>query len=310
MELLIKTLKAMGEPTRLRILAVLSHFELTVTELVFILQQSQPRISRHLKLLVDAGLLKRYQEGSWVFHRLNDQNTQTLKLCELIDQHDPILLEDKTKLEAIKQRNAELAQTYFREQAKDWDTIRQLIGSDESIEQSMLDSVNKNEIDFMADLGTGTGRILEIFAPKLKNGVGFDLNHAMLNVARANLEKSKINHCQVRQSDIRALPLESTSVDLVTLHQVLHYLHNPIAVIQEAARILKPNGEILIVDYAKHQHEFLRSEHAHRRLGFSNSEVKFWCENNDLDVKGCKTVSRNNAEQGLNVMLWHLVKLP
>lgn len=320
MNSLIKALKAAGEPTRLRLFAALSQCELTVTELVFLLEQSQPRISRHLKIMVDAGLLQRYQEGSWVFHRINDQNSpqtiarvqaqaqaQAQALGKLIDYSNPILQADKNKIEAIKQNNAQRAADYFKAQAKDWDTIRQLIGSGEQIEQSMLDCAQHN-IASLVDLGTGTGRILEIFASRINNGVGFDTSHAMLNLARANLERHALPHCQARQSDIRSLPTASHSVDLVTVHQVLHYIDNPIAVIQEITRILKIGGEALIVDFAKHQHEFLRTEHAHRRLGFAHSEIKFWCAHNGLELVAYKKVSQNNAQAGLEVILWHLVK--
>ncbi len=311
MHSLIKALKAAGEPTRLRILAALSQFELTVTELVYLLDQSQPRVSRHLKLLVDAQLLERYQEGSWVFHRLSDQESEqglVQKLVGLINHSDPELVKDKARLEAIKQRNAQLASNYFKNQADDWDTIRQLVGSDKAIEEAMLNSIGNQKINTMLDLGTGTGRILEIFASRVNKGVGYDASLAMLSVARSNLEQKQLTHCQVRQRDIRNLPSDSTSVDLITIHQVLHYIDNPIAVIQEAARVLKPGGTILIVDFAKHQHEFLRTEHAHRRLGFSNSEVEFWCENSALVMKSAKTVTQSSNKEGLDVILWHLTK--
>ncbi|MFT5259365.1 MAG: ubiquinone/menaquinone biosynthesis C-methylase UbiE [Saprospiraceae bacterium] len=311
MESLLKALKAAGEPTRLRLFSALSQCELTVTELVFLLGQSQPRISRHLKILVDAGLLQRYQEGSWVFHRVNDQETDrsiAREFIKLIDYSDPVLLADQVKIESIKQRNAQQAANYFKAQAKDWDTIRHLVGSDEQIEQAMLDCIKDTNIANMVDLGTGTGRILEIFAPRLTKGIGFDASLAMLNVARANLERNALHHCQVRRSDIRALPTPSSTIDLATLHQVLHYIDNPIAVIQEATRILKPGGDILIVDFAKHQHEFLRTEHAHRRLGFSQSEILFWCEHNNLALTSHQKVSDNNTKASLEVILWHLVK--
>ncbi len=311
MEPLIKALKAAGEPTRLRILAALSQFELTVTELVYLLGQSQPRISRHLKLLVEAGLLERHQEGSWVFHRISDTpdaDSIAQRLIHLIDYQDPALVKDKAKLEAIKQLNAQSAADYFKEQAGDWDQIRQLVGSDEAIEQAMLSAANSTSISSMVDLGTGTGRILEIFAPRVDKGIGYDTSPAMLKVARAKLEQSNISHCQVRQSDIRDLPTDSASVDLVTVHQVLHYLDNPIAVIQESQRILKPGGQLLIVDFAKHQHEFLRTEHAHRRLGFSQSEVQFWCDSSTFELSKQQTLTQNSKRQGLDVMMWALRK--
>lgn len=304
---LIKALKAAGEPTRLRILAALSCYELTVTELVSLLGQSQPRVSRHLKLLLEAGLVSRFQEGSWVFQRL-DENTSAaevaVKVIELIEFDDPIIAQDSARLHRIKAQNAKLATDYFAHNAGDWDQIRTMVGSDETIELAMLETVKGRNFQNMIDMGTGTGRIIEIFAAHTSKVTGYDSSQEMLKLARANLEQAGLAHCQARLGDITALPAESGSADLITIHQVLHYLDNPFAVIEEAGRILSPEGHILIVDFAKHQHEFLRTEHAHRRLGFSDNEVSFWCENNNLILEKTQKLTHNAAQDGLDVVLW------
>lgn len=309
MQHIIKALKAVGEPTRLRIIAALSHFELTVTELVALLNQSQPRVSRHLKLLLEAGLITRVQEGSWVFQRLNE-SPEALNiisnLVRLIDFNDPILKQDSERLKQIKANNAKRAADYFAQHAGDWDKIRNMIGSDQAIEQSMLEFTKNQSFNNMIDMGTGTGRILNIFAPQTRKATGYDSSQEMLKLARANLEQAKLNHCQVRLGDITALPVDAPLADLITVHQVLHYLDRPFAVIEQAKRLLTPNGVILIVDFAKHQHDFLRTEHAHRRLGFSNSEVEFWCENTELSLSSTQTLTHNAKHNGLDVVLWAL----
>ncbi len=303
MDQLIKSLKAAGEPTRLRILAALSQYELTVTELVTLLGQSQPRVSRHLKLLLEAGLVSRFQEGSWVFQRLSESST-TAKLVELIDFSDPLLKQDSLRMGRIKVENAKRATDYFAHNAGDWDQIRTMVGSDKTIENAMLETLKDRTFSNMIDMGTGTGRIIEIFAPHTEKASGYDSSQEMLKLARANFEQAELPHCQARLGDITALPLESASADLITLHQVLHYLDSPFAVIQEAKRLLMPGGVILIVDFAKHQHEFLRTEHAHRRLGFANSEVEFWCETNQLELIQSEKITHNDSQDGLDVMLW------
>ncbi|MCK5921729.1 MAG: metalloregulator ArsR/SmtB family transcription factor, partial [Methylococcales bacterium] len=308
-ETLLKALKAAAEVTRLRILASLAQSDLTVTELVSILGQSQPRVSRHLKLMVEAGLLTRYQEGSWVFHRLADQETSSiaLTLSALINYQDPLLQQDSERLKDIKQQNADLAAAYFKTHAEDWDKVREYSGSAVEIEAALLAAVGNRQPELMIDLGTGTGRMLQIFAPLIQRGFGYDSSHEMLNVARANLDHPQYSHSRVRQSDIRTLPVEKTTTDLITIHQVLHYLDDPISVIREAARILSPGGQFLIVDFAQHQQEALRTEHAHRRLGFSDDEIKLWCQQSNLTVQDAQVIPNQHGDD-LTVKLWIISK--
>jgi ubiquinone/menaquinone biosynthesis C-methylase UbiE/DNA-binding transcriptional ArsR family regulator len=305
MDRLIKALKAAGEPTRLRILAALSQYELTVTELVSLLGQSQPRVSRHLKLLLEAGLVVRFQEGSWVFQRLSE-SPLTSKITRMINLSDPLLKQDSERLGRIKIQNAKLATDYFAANAGDWDQVRTMVGSDETIEAAMLEMVKGKVFNNMIDMGTGTGRIVEIFAGYADKATGYDSSQEMLKLARTKFEQAGLGHCQARLGDITALPTASGSADLVTIHQVLHYLDSPFAVIEEAKRLLTPDGLILIVDFAKHQHEFLRTEHAHRRLGFADSEIQFWCDNNELRLNCSKIINNNASRDGLEVMLWIL----
>ncbi len=311
MDSLLKALKAAAEVTRLRILAALAQSELTVTELVSLLGQSQPRVSRHLKLMVEAGLLTRYQEGSWVFHRLaetrsstqNEEQNIARSIADLINYDDPLLKQDSARLKEIKQQNANLAAAYFKDHAEDWDQLREYSGSAAEIETALLGVVNNTHIDLMVDLGTGTGRILQIFSPHIQHGIGYDTSHEMLNVARANLDQAGCTNCLVRQSDIRTLPLQDNSADLITIHQVLHYLNDPIFVMREAARILKDEGQFLVVDFAQHQQESLRINHAHRRLGFSDQEIQQWCAQIGLELEQASTIP-NQKEDDLTVKLW------
>ena len=305
MDHLIKALKATGEPTRLRILAALTQYELTVTELVSLLGQSQPRVSRHLKLLLEAGLVSRFQEGSWVFQRLNESSL-TAQITQMIDLRDPALKQDSDRLGRIKVENARLATDYFAANAGDWDQVRNMVGSDENIEVAMLKQIQGRNFKNMIDMGTGTGRIVELFADRAKKITAYDSSQEMLKLARSKFEQAGLSHCQARLGDITTLPAANASADLITIHQVLHYLDSPFAVIEEARRLLTADGLILIVDFAKHQHEFLRTKHAHRRLGFANSEIQFWCENNQLSLEHSQKLTHNDSRDGVDVMLWIL----
>jgi ArsR family transcriptional regulator len=273
-------LRAAAEPTRLRLLVLCAQSELTVSELTQILGQSQPRVSRHLKLLCDAGLLDRFREGTWVFYRLAQRGGGAElagRLLGLLPQGDPVLALDLERLEAVKRGRAEAASAYFRDNAAEWDRIRSLHIDDAEVERVLADRLAGRTIDDFLDIGTGTGRLLELFAPRAKQAVGIDLSREMLAVARANLERAGLRHVSVRQADLYQLPLPGASFDVVTMHQVLHYLEDPAAAVAEAARVVRPGGALLIVDFAPHEREELRELHAHRRLGFRESEVAGWC---------------------------------
>ncbi len=287
MEQLLIGLRAAGEQTRLRLLALCAHAELAVSELTQILGQSQPRVSRHLKLLCDAGLLERYPEGTWAFYRLAERGARGdlgRTLIDLIPPEDPILARDLARLEAVKRARAEAAAAYFRANAEKWDEIRALYVPEADVEARLLGLLSGDRIHDFLDIGTGTGRILEVFGPKIERGMGIDLSHEMLAVARSNLERRGLRHCQVRHGDMYALPLPNETFDAVTFHQVLHFSDEPAAAISEAARVLRKNGRLLVIDFRPHDLEFLRSEHAHRRLGFTDEEVAGWFRGAALDA--------------------------
>ncbi len=283
MNTLLNALRAAAEPTRLRLLALCGEAELTVTELTWILGQSQPRVSRHLKVLCEAGLLDRFREGTWAFYRQADAGEPgglARTLMALIPRHDAELVRDFERLEAVKESRAVAAAAYFRANATRWDEIRSLYVPESDVETVLLSVFAGRRIGEFLDIGTGTGRILELFADRFHRGIGIDLSHDMLAVARANLERAGHGHCQVRHGDMYHLPLSGESVDAVTFHQVLHFASDPAAAIAEAARVLRPGvgTALAIVDFAPHELEFLREEHTHRRLGFSDVEVVEWLE--------------------------------
>lgn len=303
---MVDTLKAAAEPTRLRILVLLSRGDLTVSDITAILGQSQPRVSRHLKLLLEAGLIGRYQEGSWAYFRLSDNEAArnfSAELIARIDARDASLERDFERLGVVKKRHQERAAAYFDANAAQWDQLRALHVPDAAVEAALRKIVGTRPFQSMLDLGTGTGRILEIFSPLYRRGVGIDMSRQMLAVARANLDRAGIANAQVRQGDIYALPVDRDSFDLVTIHQVLHYLDEPGLAVREAARMLRASGRLVVVDFAPHDMEFLREEQAHLRLGFSDRQIGDWFSEAGIDLVDTQSFAPAEAG-GLTVKLW------
>jgi ubiquinone/menaquinone biosynthesis C-methylase UbiE/DNA-binding transcriptional ArsR family regulator len=301
-------LKAAGEGTRLRILALLADAELTVSDLTDILRQSQPRISRHLKLLAEAGLVERFREGSWAFFRLGERSGSAALARELIGRlelTDATVARDRERLVAVRAARAAAAQAYFGRHAAEWDRIRELHVADESVEAAIRSALADRPFRSLLDLGTGTGRMLELFGPELERGLGLDLSHDMLALARARLDRAGLRHCSVRQGDIYDLALPRDSFDVVIIHQVLHFLDDALRAITAAARVLRPGGRLLVVDFAPHDLEFLRDEHAHRRLGFAPEIVEQWMSAAELDVVAQRNLSPESGSNGkVAVSLW------
>jgi ubiquinone/menaquinone biosynthesis C-methylase UbiE len=303
MEHLLAALRAVAEPTRLRLVALCARGELTVSELTQILGQSQPRVSRHLKLLCEAGLLDRFREGSWVFYRLNQSGPTSALARQLVaacDDTDPTLGLDLQRLSAIKQQRAELASAYFRENAAQWHRIRSLYVDEREVEAALVEIIASAEPRDLLDIGTGTGRMLEILAPHVERALGIDQSREMLSVARVNLERAGLENGSVRLGDMYQLALPDASFDAVVVHQVLHYADRPAAVIAEAARVMRPGGVLVLVDFAPHMLEFLREEHAHRRLGFSDAEVADWCRTAGLEPASLRRLPGDP----LTVVIW------
>jgi ubiquinone/menaquinone biosynthesis C-methylase UbiE len=303
MDELLAALRAAAEPTRLRLLALCAQNELSVSELTDILGQSQPRVSRHLKLLCDAGLLDRFREGSWVFYRLAEParaGALARLLVDLVPGEDATLALDRERLAAIKRQRQEQAAAYFRANAAQWDRIRSLYVEEREVEAALAKLLPPDGIRDLLDIGTGTGRMLEIFAPRVERALGVDLSREMLAVARVNLERANLRNCSIRQADMYQLPFAGASFDAVLIHQVLHYAERPADVIAEAARVLRPEGRLVIVDFAPHHLEFLRDEHAHRRLGFADTEVTAWCRAAGLEPEAARLLPGSP----LTVSLW------
>ena len=306
----LSALRAASERTRLRLLIILQKSELTVSELTRILGQSAPRVSRHLKVLFDNHLIERNQEGTWVFYRVVDRGPAlpvVRALVDLVPTAEFDIQKDMERLEMVQLENREVATAYFERNAKKWDEICQRYVPETKIENVLLEMLDGRNIENLLDVGTGTGRMLEVLGGSVTRGLGIDLNPEMLAVARMNLRRSGLRHCQVRQGDLYNLKVENRTVDLVVLHQVLHFLDDPAAAIRESVRTLVPGGVMIIVDFSPHKHEFLRTEHTHRRLGFSDKEIITWLADSGASLKASRRLDVKEPEtpgENLTVSIW------
>jgi len=306
---LVGVLKAAGESTRLRLLALLADGDHSVKDLTEILDQSQPRVSRHLKLLADAGLVQRHAEGAWAYYRLapEGQGADLARwLTARVDPDAPERQRDKARQAEARAAQQAQAADYFAKVAESWDLLKTLHVPEAAVEAAVLAELGGRKVDLLVDLGTGTGRMLEVLAPAYARGIGVDSSREMLGVARSRLAAAGISHAQVRLGDIGGLDPAIGLADVIVIHQVLHYFDDPGRTLAQARRLLKPGGEILIVDFAPHELEFLRTEHAHRRLGLSREQMNDWAALAGLDVRAAREFPSDSKDRGLTVCLWHL----
>lgn len=311
---IVGMLKAVAEPTRLRILQLLRTGELSVKDLTRILGQSQPRISRHLKLMAEAGVIERNRDGSWAYFQLAEKGAGGRLVHAILDGVDPadaVLQRDGKRAEAVKREREAAAQDYFRTHAAEWDRIRAMHVAETDVENAVLAALGSGPFDLLADIGTGTGRMLELTAGHYRRGLGFDLNHTMLAYARSKLEAAGLN-ASVRHGDLYDLPLGDGEANAVVMHQVLHFLAEPQQAIREAARVLAPGGRLVIADFAPHDLEFLRETYAHERLGFAPGQVSEWLAAAGLVNVAVESLAPLAGAEGdkLTVLLWSADRPP
>lgn len=300
----LEIFRALADATRLRVVALLRSMELSVGELAQVLGQSQPRVSRHVKILCDAGIAERRKEGSWVFVALGDAATVAPVLAALDawagGDADHWAAADRARLAAVRADRAAAAAQWFEANAGEWDAIRSLHIAESEVEAAMSRALGDAPIGQLIDIGTGTGRMLELFAPRARSALGIDRSSEMLRLARAKLAEGGIDHAELRQADLYSLPLADGAADTAILHHVLHFAQQPGAAIAEAARVLEPGGRLLIVDFAPHEREELRARAAHTRLGFSDEQMLGW-----FDAAGLAPVQIDTLEGSeLTVKLW------
>ncbi len=301
-------LRALADPTRLRIVALVREVELAVGELALVLGQSQPRISRHVRILAQAGLVRRHKEGAWVF-LAPGAGPDVPALLEALDRwpHDPeVLAADRAALSRVRAEREAAARAWFAAHAEEWDRLRALHVPEAAVEAAILDALGEAPLGRLVDIGTGTGRMLELLGPRAQTLIGLDNSPEMLRLARAKLLAAGLGRAEVRLADMAAPPLPPASADTVILHQVLHFAHDPASVLAACARLLAPGGQLLVVDFAQHREEALRTELRHARLGFSDRAMRDW-----LSAAGLAPApTRALKGKRLTVCLWLATRAP
>jgi len=307
MERISLALKAMAHNERLRILALLSHGELTVSELVKIMGLSQPRITQYIKSLEDAGIVDRLKEGSWVFSRINrtdkDLFHMVLEILQTLPTDNVVLRADRRRLDDIRAERAITADNFFGHVANDDGQLGDEFLPRKDLDQKIRDCLDREHYDFMIDFGTGTGRMLQLLSDRISRGVGVDNNSEMLKVARHRLTQLGHSHLSVRHGELSATPFQAGTADLVSIHQVLHYLDDPSRALREASRVLRPGGQLLLVDFTSHDQDEFREKYAHRRLGFSNQEIKAWAKAHNLHLKTTENVNSGSGKPDVQIWL-------
>lgn len=304
MEQMLAIFRAVGDPTRLRILLLVQGMELAVGEIAQVLQQSQPRVSRHLRILAEAGLIERVREGAWVFVRLGPAaiSAPVLTLIETLAAGEDVGAADRARLSEVRETRAAAVDAWFAAHAADWEQERSLHTREAGVEQAILAALDGHLGD-LVDVGTGTGRMIELLGGRARSALGLDRNPEMLRLARNRIDASGLTHARVQAGDMYALPLADAACDTLLLHQVLHYADNPAAAIGEAARVLRGGGRMLVIDLLPHAREELRQERRHVRLGFADDAVLGWMADAGLKGRVAAQLPAETSDQ-LGVALW------
>jgi SAM-dependent methyltransferase len=319
MEPLLAIFRAIGDPSRLRILLLVRGMELSVGEIAQVLQQSQPRVSRHLRILAEAGLVERVREGAWVFVRLGAAaiSGPALAAIDALAAGSDLGVADRARLAVVRADRAAAVDSWFAAHAGQWQQERSLHSSESAVEAAIHAALGDGSdggsdggsLGDLVDVGTGTGRMIELLAGQATSVLGLDRNPEMLRIARNRLEAAGLTSARVQTGDMYQLPLAAAACDTLLLHQVLHYADNPAAAIDEAARVLRPGGRLLVIDLMPHTREELRVERRHLRLGFADEAVMAWMENAGLAASVASRLPQTRPDE-LGVTIWLGCKPP
>ena len=305
MDALLLALRAAAEPTRLRLLALAAGGAFCVSEFSEILGQSQPRISRHLRLLHEAGLLERLPEGvnTWFVlaggAQRGAQAGLARDLLARVAADDTTLAADRRLAARVLAERARVASDSFRRQGADWDEMRALDLPAAAVEEALLALLPEHGIGRLLDIGTGTGRLLEVLAARVDTALGVDASKAMLALARARLARAGLAHCAVRLADMYRLPFANGAFDVAVLQMVLHHADDPALVLGEATRVLRPGGRLVVVDLVRHDRTDIVVRLAHRCPGFDDTEMSRM-----LRDTGLRATPAIRVAGALEIRLW------
>src|SRR5579862_2137022 len=299
----LKYLRALSDPTRLRIVALLEKDELSVNELQEITRMGQSRISTHLGLLQDSGLVQSRREGKRAFYKLGQGNGGLSQFVHLAIKGAHELPEhagDQINLKRILHRRREQAQVYFNQVAGRFDRVYGPGRSWQAFGHLLLRILPPLVV---ADLGAGEGLLSELLARRCKKVIAVDNSEKIVAFGAAKAKKNNLNNLEFRLGDLQNPPIDAESVDLVILSQALHHAEQPAKAVSAAARILKGGGQLMILDLLRHQFEQANQLYGDRWLGFAESEVHDWLEKAGLKKIEINVVAREEQPPHFETLL-------
>lgn len=273
-----RAFKTLSDPTRVRVLALLEREELVVQELMEILQMAQSRVSGHLRILREAGLLADRRQGTYVFYRFPPAPRGAWRDCwQLLRRtlaDDEVVTQDLRALDAVVQSRASRARAFFDARAPEWDALRSIFNDEALRARAIAQLVPEGMC--VAEVGTGTGVLALELARQGIRVIAIDHSPAMLDATRAKLEESRIPGVELRQGEASRLPIGDAEVDAAMAHMVLRYLPAPLRAILELSRVTRPGGRVVISDFVYHEFEWMRKELGVQWLGFQQQELEEW----------------------------------
>lgn len=289
----VRTLKALADPLRLRILAAVAEEELTVGEVQDVVASMQSSVSRNLAILREAGFVQDRKEGTSVYFSTRpDMPEPARELFKSLHSRlgaIPEIKKDHARLEEARRRRLRRSQSYFESLAGDWERIRKSY-FDDRITSLAIEKLLPRDLT-LADIGCGTGSLTFELARFARSVIGVDLSPEMLRRARAVAKERAFRNVEFRQGDALKLPLDPASVDAAFCVMVLHFVPDPERVIAGLCRITRPGGSVILVDLVEHKQEWMREQMAHQWLGFDRDSIEKWfrgsgAESVDYDLTG------------------------
>jgi len=289
--------KSLSDATRIRIMNTLLSYELSVNEIVALMEMGQPRISRHLKILSDGGFLKCRRDGVWAFYSVSDNGPacKFLKSVKYLFNNNKELQKDLDKASQLLEDRKKRTMQFFDTVAPDWDLLKKDILGAFDINRTILEQIAP--CDTAVDLGCGTGELLAYIGSNASKVIGVDSSSKMLDQARKRFQKNN-NMPDLRLGELEHLPLSDSEANCAVISMVLHHMSAPEAAVAEVYRILQPDGLFIIADLNKHKNETMRKKYGDRWLGFHPDEVENLLTENGFILNNVKT---HNIGQSLKI---------
>ncbi|MBW6512421.1 MAG: metalloregulator ArsR/SmtB family transcription factor [Desulfuromonadaceae bacterium] len=305
---MVKLFKSLADVTRLRLVAILAQGEFTVSELTDILAMGQSRISRHLKILLDAGIVTVQRQGTWSYFRLDGKNNYFQQLCPTILEYlatDGVHPADQQGITRILDERQRKSRDFFDHHAREWDRLAKEMIVADRYQGVLLEQLG--QVETVVDVGVGTGSLLGDLSLRARQVIGIDHSPSMLNEARTRVENNQLVNVDLRLGEMTHLPVADHSADALILNMVLHHAPQPPTVFNELRRVLRPGGRVLIAELERHQLEWFRDRLADQWLGFTRQELTDWLQLAGYRLVSLKLMKNSNKLPAVQVLTAELI---